>query len=465
MPLLVSAAWGAGSGNADLPVETQREFAVRFAPSFVFSPEEVYFPSDPFLVDGASFRGEPTAEELAALRDRAAAYEGLSLEEKMRRAALFYRVYRLDADSIVVEYWTYYIKNAYSARPVIFPIRVGCSHPNDLEHVLLVLRPKAAEVSADGRNGRLPDPAGYEVGRILASAHNINNVFSFPAGRSAPDRIAVLVESGSHAMAPDVDRDERFRPKDDSDRDRKMIWGIRDRGATIARYRVKHAGPRPLESSVALCHAAEEAESLRGEGFRKVFQYQLVHQDYLDRRYSKLETASKDGLKALSAGPGVLKRLFGEPQRGDQLLLPSRHEDFGHPNEMSNRRVLQERGFTVGLTTMMERNVNLTLGGRWTWPVRGRWAPDLMFDSQLFVTCDRTAYLSTQLMGFYPLDTMTKLFVGGGLIVDPVDAGRRQWGLLGGLEFRLGRFRFHNAIRQVGDLYKHAFDFRIYYLF
>jgi hypothetical protein len=463
--LSVSAGWCADLGNPDLPVEIQRQFAVRFAPSFVFSPDEVYFPCDPFLVDGVSFQGEPAAEELAALRNREAAYQGLSLEEKMKRAILFYRVYLQVPDSIVVEYWTYYVKNAYSARPVIFPIRAGCSHPNDLEHVLLVLRPRTGGMTGDGENGRPPDPSNYEVDRILASAHNINNVFSFPAERSAPERVALLVESGSHAMAPDVDRDERFEPKNDADRDRKMIWGIRDRGATIARYRVKHAGPRPHESSVALCYAPEDSESLRREGFQKVYQYQLVHQEYLDKRYSELEKVSKNGLKALSTGPGVLKRLFGEPQRGDQLLLPSRHEDFGHPREMSNRRVLQERGFTVGMTTMMERNVNLTLGGRWTWPVRGRWAPDLMLDNQLFITCDRTAYLSTQVMAFYPLDTMTKLFVGGGLIVDPADPGRRQWGFLGGLEFRLGRFRFHNAIRQVGDLYKHAFDFRIYYLF
>jgi hypothetical protein len=465
MFLFSAVAWGAGPGQEPLPLETQRAFAVRFAPSFVFSPDEVFFPCDPFMVDGTSFKGEPTAEELAALRKRAASYQVLPLEEKMARATLFYHAYRLDADSLVIEYWTYYVKNLYSARPVIFPIRVGTSHPNDLEHVLLVLRPKAAAPPADGGNGHPPDPSGYEVSRILASAHNINNVFSFRAGRSVPNRVAVLVERGSHALAPDVDLDTHFEPKDDSDRDRKMIWGIRDRGATFARYRVKQADPRPTESSVALCYDEADAESLRREGFRKVFNYRLVDQDYLDGRYQELEATSKEGLKALAAGPGWVKRLFGEPERGDQLLLPSRHEDFGHPKEMADRRVLRERGFTVGLTTMMERNLNLTLGGRWTWPLRGRWTPDLMWDNQLFVTLDKTVYFSTEALGFYPLDAMTKLFGGGGLIIDPTDASRRQWSFLGGFEFRLGRFRIHNAIRQVGPLYKHAFDFRLYYVF
>ncbi len=463
--LLYSAAWGADTGSSAMPAEIQRAFAVHFAPSFVFSPDEAYFPCDPFLIDGASFQGVPTEPDLAALRTRAADYRQLSLEEKMGRAALFYHAYRLDAASIVVEYWIYYLKNVYSAIPLILPFRFGTSHPNDLEHVLLVLRPRAAEASADGRNESTSDPSSYEVGQVLASAHNINNVFSFAAGRSSPDHLAVLVESGSHAMAPDVDGNARFEPKDDADRDRKMIWGIRDRGATLARYHRNHAIPRPPENSVALCHAVEEVELLRGKGFQKVYTYQLVHQDYLDRRYSELEKASKDWPKALSAGTGFFKRIFGEPQRGDQLLLPSRHENFGHPNEMIDRRVLRERGFTAGMTTMMERNVNLTLGGRWTWPLKGRWTPDLLWDSQLFITCDGNAYLSTEMMGYYPLDAMTNFFAGGGLIVKPADDGRRQWGFLGGLEFRLGRFRFHNAIRQVGPLYRHAFDFRIYYVF
>ena len=464
MVLLSAAAWGSEPGGSDLPVETQREFAIRFAPSLVFGPDEAYFPCDPFRVDGASFQGTPTAQDLTALRNRAENYRGLSLEEKMARAALFFRAYRHNADGIVVEYWTYYVKNAYGARPLVLPIKFGTSHPNDLEHIFLVLRLRAG-ASGEGNNGNLPDPAAYEIGRILASAHNISNVFSFPADRSETDPIAVIVESGSHAMAPDVNRDTRFDPKEDSDRDRKMIWGIRDRGATFARYRLADAAPRPPESAVVLYHAAADAADLRGKGFQKVFPYQLVHQDYLEQRYRELEAASKEWPKALGAGPGWIKWLFGEPQSGDQLLLPSRHENFGRPENMADRRVLRERGFTAGITTMMERNVNMTLGGRWAWPVRGRWTPDLMWDSQVFVTCDKTAYLSTQIMGFYPVDAMTNIFAGWGLIVDPANAGRRQLGFLGGFEFRLGRFRIHNGVRQVGPLYKHAFDFRLSYLF
>lgn len=110
MVLLSAAAWGSEPGGSDLPVQTQREFAVRFAPSLVFGPDEAYFPCDPFRVDGASFQRTPTAQDLAALRNRAETYRGLSLEEKMARATLFFRAYRHNADGIVVEYWTYYVR-------------------------------------------------------------------------------------------------------------------------------------------------------------------------------------------------------------------------------------------------------------------------------------------------------------------------------------------------------------------
>jgi hypothetical protein len=380
--LLYAGVSFAGDDSQELPVDIQHEFAARLAPNFVFSPGEEYFPCDPFQVDGASLQEAPTAQNLADLLKRAEAYRGLRLEEKMKRAVFFFRVYRHDADTVVVEYWAYYVKNSYSARPLILPVKFGASHRNDLEHIQLILRRRTGAVPAGGGSSDLPDPADYEAARILASAHNINNVFSFPADWSETDRIAVIVENGSHAMAPDVDGDVLFDPKDDADRDRKMIWGIRDHGATFARYRLEYADPRPKDSSVVLSHSGPDAASLRSEGFQKVFTYQLVHQDYLERRYREMENASKEWAKALSAGPGWIKWLFGESQRGDELLLPSRHENFEHPEEMADRRVLRERGFTAGITTMMERNVNLTFGGRWGAPV-GALGPDLMWDNQL----------------------------------------------------------------------------------
>ena len=461
--LLYAAASASGADRQDLPADLQHEFAVHLAPSLIFSPGEEYYPCDPFQVDGISLQETPTPQNLTDLRNRAEVYRGLSLEEKMKRATLFYRAYSQDTGDIVVEYWAYYVKNSYGARPLILPIKFGASHPNDLEHILLVLRRRTGAGTANGRNQ--PDPSDYEVARILSSAHNINNVFSFPPDLSETEGGAVIVEKGSHAMAPDVNGDVIFDPRNDADRNRKMIWGIRDHGATIARYRLDYADPRGKDSSIVLSYAEPDAEKLRGEGFQRVFTYQLVHQDYLQRRYREMENASKEWDKALGAGPGWVKWLFGEPQSGDELLLPSKHENFGHPKEMADRRVLRERGFTAGITTMMERNVNLTVGGRWAWPLGGRWTPDLMWDNQLFVTGDKTTYFSTEIMGFYPLDAITNVFAGWGAIVDPTDAGRRQFGFLGGLEFRLGRFRIHNGVRQVGPLYKHAYDFRLYYLF
>ncbi len=87
---------------------------------------------------------------------RVAGYRTLTLAEKLRRAALGYRVFsRVDGGQteIVVEYWCYYVYNEFTVRGTWLPYRVRDNHPHDLERLYLVLTPTHAASSDDGISG------------------------------------------------------------------------------------------------------------------------------------------------------------------------------------------------------------------------------------------------------------------------------------------------------------------------
>ena len=75
-----------------------------------------------------------------------------------------------------------------------------------------------------------------------------------PTSTSADDEslippLTILVERGSHAMAPDLNHDGRFTPGVDSTAILKLQWGIRDRGSTWGPYRASFMDGR--DSSAA----------------------------------------------------------------------------------------------------------------------------------------------------------------------------------------------------------------------
>src|SRR5262245_63108282 len=73
---------------------------------------------------------------------RVAAYDALSMTDKLGRAALGYRVFSRagrDQNEIVVEYWCYYVYNEFTVRGTWLPYCVRDNHPHDLERLYLVL--------------------------------------------------------------------------------------------------------------------------------------------------------------------------------------------------------------------------------------------------------------------------------------------------------------------------------------
>src|SRR6185436_17043245 len=163
---------------------------------------------------------------------------GLSPAEKLHRAALGYRVFsRFDRGQIevVVEYWCYYVFNEFTVRGTWLPYRVQDDHPHDLERLYLVLIPTEAPGFADGAADEAWARGAFRIRRVVANAHDGSippNQYDVGDDHVLAPPLTILVERGSHAMAPDINEDGRFTPGIDATAARKLQWGIRDTGAT-----------------------------------------------------------------------------------------------------------------------------------------------------------------------------------------------------------------------------------------
>ena len=193
-----------------------RAIAIRFAPRFRFHPDEAYLPVHPLFVLEATnqegSRGPGAALALGSPADRIRRYLALTLAEKAAKARIFYDVYhdeRRGPGRIVVEYWLYFVESRYRTRRGFFPFSLDTSHPNDFEHVFLILAPRAGSVLDS------EDPStGLGIERIVANVHDgrvPNNVTPISAGARVAERPLLLVELGSHSLAPDVDGDGYVR--------------------------------------------------------------------------------------------------------------------------------------------------------------------------------------------------------------------------------------------------------------
>jgi len=441
--LLLTAAPALCEEAIDLTAAEQAHLAEQFAPVLVFHSAEKYFPASPlFQLEGVSDTSR-AVELLGTPESRAAVYEALTIQEKAKIATLFYRAYaarRSGKAVVVLEYWFSYTRDEYQVRGNILPLWMSGSHPNDLEHVHLVLHKESGK---------------FVVDEIYASAHEGKipaNRYRFgDAPRDGPTRF--IVELGSHALAPDIDGDGVFTPGEDGDSGSKILWGIRDRGYTWPRYNERYMTPR--QGSNAIIFAYEEADGQ--------FQYRLVSVDSLAASFEKLSLTLSEREHAFESPAFWFKRAFGRDNgRSAKLLVPARakvgSDSIGIKDVSSS-----ERRLFVG-TVLNVHEQALFAGGRYSFLTPSSIFPDFLFEADALATANK-AYFSPQAYLSYPLDGFTRIMVGRALVTDSLTFERRQWDWVGMIEVRLGDMRISATTRSVGPVRSAAKEFRLFYSF
>jgi hypothetical protein len=225
----------------------------------------------------------------------------MNLREKAKVATVYYRAYpahRSGMAVVVLEYWFYYVRDEYRVRGNILPVWMGGNHPNDLEHVHLVLRRDAA--------------GSFVVDEILASAHEGKNscesIQIDGAGHDGPTHL--IVELGSHALAPDIDEDGIFTPTIDGDSGSKLQWGIRDRGYTWMRYRSSYMNPRTRRESPSRKKLRPRRPKRTASGRRREDPTGLPLSIHLNAEFARLKLTDKERKKTFEA-PLLVPRVFG----------------------------------------------------------------------------------------------------------------------------------------------------------
>ncbi|MFC2172182.1 hypothetical protein ACFLU6_06070 [Acidobacteriota bacterium] len=447
--------------------ETQTvSLAERFAPVLVFHPDEQFFPSSPlFSLSQGPLDECSIVDILGTPEQRREKYLSLTLHEKARTTTVYYRVHKLPrqtGEAVVIEYWFYYVWNTYFARPGLFPFWFDGSHPNDMEQVRVVL-----ELDPEG-HGSWTEVQGRRVRleTIYVTAHEGNapaNRYDFPKGESQNGKAHVLVELGSHAGGTDTDRDGLFTSGDDGESGHKILWGVRDRGYTWSRYNPDYMDQRNSGNEVLFCFSGGDFEGDGGLDAcpRDSFSYRLAPVDELYRHFDQLALSSQEKKQIFENNVSWVKRLFGKSNgNSEKLVLPP---DTG-PDEKTvaiGGFASTERGWMVGGTTLIS-DPGFFVGGRYSFLHGVKFLPDLMLNAEGVVTIQGQGVFSTSFLLAYPIDAMTKVFGGVGLVTD---FERRQSDWTGGLEVRLGGTRVSIAGRTMGSLTHSALDFRLYYFF
>ena len=442
-----------------LSAAQQATVARAFAPTLVFHPLERYFPISPMLRLGADSvlavarAGQGDQQTalagLEAWPTRVAGYRALSLAQKLQRAALGYRVFsRVDRgkSEIVVEYWSYYVYNEFTVRGTWLPYRVGGNHPHDLERLYLILSPVEGATVVDEGADETWARGAFLIRGVVANAHD----GSIPPNHyEATDDVvlaplAVLVERGSHAMAPDINHDGRFTPGVDSTATEKLQWGIRDTGATGSRYRASFMDERKT-SATRLCGPAGGRQ---GE-IDACQRYDLYPTDQLQSWFQGFELSPLDRQRVFGRSPWLV-RAFGDV-RLETLLVPSDPPDGSVLNAMERRRIRGQAGPVVGLTAA-GRSPALIVGQRYFWNVGPRRVPDIVAEGGVLFSGGRRPLMEGTLWGSYTVDAITNVVIGGGWFSDghPPD-------IAAGADLRLGRF----TVRPIWRVRSQTFNARI----
>lgn len=444
VPALSPGRLDAGPADGrELSAAQQLAIARAFAPTLVFHPSELYFP--------ISAIGSTPTEGWSARVDQ---YRALSTPGKLSRAALAYRVFPRPDDrqaDIIVEYWCYYVYNAYAIHGGWLPYHVSDDHPNDLERLYLVLTP----VTDDWRNGDPADEAwarrSFSVSGVVANAHNGSipaNRYDARGGTAIASPLAVLVELGSHAMAADIDGDGRFKPGVDSTNATKFPWGIRDDGATWRWYRPGFMDVRDA-TSTRLCGPLANAETDEMGCPR----YSLYPADGLQQWFESLELSTREREDMVGRTRWAV-RAFGDA-RVEDLMAPTDAPDGHEFDKLLRRRKNDGTGFAVGFTTV-DYSPALILNRRYFWEVPSPRAPDILAEAVVLFPKGRRALLETTVWGSYSVDAITNVMFGFGWFSEA-----RSISPTIGAEIRLGRFR----VRPNWRLRDGGFDARVTTIF
>jgi hypothetical protein len=442
--------------DSELPPAVQRELAAQFAPTLVFHRDEKYFPASPlFPIDrpdeSTAIRraGADAFRRLGTTNDRRRHYERLSPGEKANLATVYFRAYHAsvrEQPAIVVEYWLYYVQNDYRVRGNLFPLWVDSSHPNDLEHIHVVLQRGAGDVLA--------------VTEIYSSAHTGTmppNRFHFEKGQS-PGRLRILVERGSHASAPDVNGDGIFTPGQDGSSGYKVLWGIRDRGITWARYRRGYMDARGDGNAVVFDYAGAPDVGDEAE-----WTYRLVPVEELSTAFDALALTGRERREIFEHRRHPLARMFGRDNGTSKKLLVPPPRSLDRRSIGIERFMSGERGLVVGTQLNLEQQ-GLFVGARYSHLLGGTFVPDLMVQADAIVTT-RQSYLAAQFLMTYPIDGSTTLLAGKALVADALQPGRHQWDWIAAIEFPVGNMRLYLASRSWGPVTQFSKEVRLSYLF
>jgi len=442
-----------------LSAEKQARLAQQFAPVLVFHSAEKFFPASPLFSFDAT---APTSDKETTLRllgtteSRAADYLELNLAEKAKLATIHYRAYQArwaGRPVIVLEYWFYYVRDEYRVRGNILPIWAGGNHPNDLEHIHLVLRQDAS--------------GEFVVDEAYASAHEgkipANRYVYGEAGHDGPTHF--LVELGSHALAPDIDEDGIFTTGTDGDSGSKMQWGIRDRGYSWPRYRRSYMSPRSNGNAVVFeeenaLKSHEEPEGTRQE---QVFAYRLSSVDSLEESFARLGLTAKQLKGSFETPTFWFPRVFGRDNGRSKALLMPAPPKVGRDSIGIQGVSSAERFLLLG-TSLNVDEPGILVGGRYSFLTRPLLVPDFILEADGIVT-RRKNYLSPQFLLSYPLDGFTRIMIGKSLVTDSLKFTTRQWDTVGTIEVRLGDMRISATVRSVGPVRAVAKEFRLYYAF
>jgi hypothetical protein len=416
-----------------------------FAPVLVFHPLEDYFPTSPMFPfdsdDLPAFQraSAPAVRELLGSQPgRLAQYRALSSTGKIAHAAIQYRVFsRLNRGrvEVVVEYWCYYVFNAFTVHGAWLPYRVPDNHPNDLERIYIVLAPvQGSSMGMGTRTAADEDWArrALRIARVITNAHDGSvppNQYDVARGEVVAPPITVLVERGSHAMAPDINRDGRFTSSADSTATTKLLWGIRDHGSTWGRYRSSFMDGRG-ESAVRLCHSSTAStEALACQ------RYVLYPINDLQEWFSAVHFSQNDLHNIVGQTP-LLVRAFGDV-RVERLMIPSDPPDGHVLDAMLHRRARTEAGFVVGFTSTGAHVPTLVAGRRYFWDVQSRYLPDVVAEAVVLFPAGGRRMAEATMFGSYSVDAITNVVVGVGWL----SSAHASADTLIGLDLRIGRLR------------------------
>jgi hypothetical protein len=467
--LFLGYVCSAGTAEAQeaLPAAVQLRLATYFAPVFLFHPDEQFYPTDIFT----PFRDltQPTAEDAAALaiNRRVRAYLSMSLAQRLDFATVYYRVWRLPSAGargraaggeeqrrVAIQYFFYYLFNDYRARGGVIPAAFAIRHFHDFENLVIEVAWPSPNIDDTW------DPAAARVVGVYGNAHGSDvpdNLWHPRGDEQVHLPLHVIVELGSHALAPDINENGRFDPSVDVNPPMKFVWGIRDHGATWARYKAGYMDVRAPGHAVELAGRNGLPE---GDGTAEVTStYALTAASVATDGTALIWQLA--GAKGFGHASWTV-RLFGDtdPRTVVHVPAPPVDPEAGRGDAAA---AAWDRGLSVGVSNLMGV-ISFYGGGRWLF-VAPRRFPDLLVDGQVAVNNDRRAFYTVDSLASWRLDFITRLLLGAGAVAPGSDVHAARLDLLGGVEFRLGHLRVRTLARHNSPMHRTWADLRVTYVF